>query len=131
MGQCTDASLDVLARTDAPDYPVGHSARFDLIIVSLARDPCVRDIGRGLRELVVTDLSGTRVWSSLDCSFDTHAEVQVLHPHVPVTFSLIWQARRSHPHCSGPRQAVGPGVYQLSARLGTRVGGGTQFTLRR
>jgi hypothetical protein len=131
MGQCADASLDVLARTESPSYPGGRSARFDLIIVSLARDPCVRDIGRGLRELVVTDLNGTRLWSSMDCSLDTHSDLQVLRPSAPVTFSLRWMARTSHPRCSGPRQTIGPGVYQLSARLGTRVGGGTQFTLRR
>lgn len=131
IGHCTDRNLDVLARTDAPVYPMGHTARFDLIVVSLDREPCVRDIGRGLRELIVMNLNGTRMWSSNDCSYDTASDPQILRPNEPMVFSLTWQARTSHPRCSGPRQPLGPGTYQVSARLGARMGGGTQFTLGR
>ena len=102
------------------------------MIVSFAPAPCVRDIGRGLRELVVTDRTGTRLWSSLDCgvsSADTHPDVQVLRPMTPVVFTLTWAGRTSHPHCSGPRTVIGPGEYQVGARLGSKTGGGARFSL--
>lgn len=131
LGWCADATMDVMARTDAPSYRMGSPARLELIVVSLAADSCLRDLGRSLRELAVTAVNGVRLWSSLDCSFDTRPDVRVLRPGSAVTFALQWVGRTSHPGCSGPRVPVGPGTYRVTARLGTRVGGSTGLIIQR
>jgi hypothetical protein len=120
---CPDEAVQVVAEADRPGYLGGQQPVFRVVIGNTGQVPCTRDIGRHLRELVVTTVDGaTRLWSSNDCAPAEGVETRVLRPGERFRFGITWVASTSAPGCPGDHVPIGPGDYLLTARLGELVG---------
>ncbi len=129
---CPDAVIKVLARPGAAVYRVGQHPLLRLLVVNAGPVPCIRDVSRALRELVITTVrGGRRVWSSIDCYHPPGVDRRVLVPHRPLTFSLNWAGRTSAPGCPADRTAVPAGRYRVTGRLGRLAGPPAPLTLTR
>lgn len=67
---------------------------------------------------VVIAGAGRRVWSSADCVSGGGSNMIVLTRNVPAKLRLSWDRRTSSPGCSGVRQLVPAGEYQVAAVAG-------------
>jgi hypothetical protein len=126
---CPDAVVKVAAMPDVPSYPVGARPLLKLRIVNAGPVPCVRDVSRKLREILVLGAGGARLWSSNDCYGPPEQDVRVLPPNQPVEFSVNWAGRTSEPGCPLDRTTVPAGAYQVVGKLGPLVGAPTQLVL--
>jgi hypothetical protein len=126
---CSDDNIGLVAQVSAPTFKIGQRPVFRLVIANLGSVPCARNLDRGLRELVVTNASGARVWDGNDCGVAHKTEVQVLEPGKPLAFPLTWAGRGSAPGCTAKRTELPPGAYQLTAKLGPLTSGAAPFTL--
>jgi hypothetical protein len=99
------------------------------VIDNIGPKACTRDVDPGLRELIVTDADGTRVWSDRDCSRPHKPSMVTFQPGVALASKLTWTLRSSQANCSGPRTAVKSGSYQVVAKLGSLTSGPTSFTI--
>lgn len=126
---CPDAVMKVVAAPDVPSYPVGARPLLKLRVVNAGPVPCVRDVSRKLREILVLGLDGARLWSSNDCYGPPEQDVRVLPPNQPVEFSVNWAGRTSAPGCPVDRKTVPAGTYQVVGKLGALAGAPTQLVL--
>ncbi|MCG8917811.1 hypothetical protein L6E12_18690 [Actinokineospora sp. PR83] len=127
---CPDAAVAVTAEVEAPSYRVGRRPALRLVVTNAGAVPCTRDVGRALRELVVTGADGvTRVWSNNDCARVSGQQPQVLQPGERLVFEVNWAGRTSAPGCPLSRTAVPPGNYLVVPRLGALVGTGVPLAL--
>ncbi|MFF5097957.1 MULTISPECIES: hypothetical protein [Actinosynnema] len=117
---CADAAVLVRAVLGKEQHAVGEHADFRIAVTNTGQLPCTREIGRAVRELVVTSPDGaTRLWSSNDCLSAEGSEVRVMKPGEVFEFGLKWPGTTSAPGC-GPRTRLGAGDYLLLARVGDR-----------
>ncbi|WP_152552074.1 hypothetical protein [Actinokineospora spheciospongiae] len=127
---CPDAAVAVSAEVEAPSYRVGQRPALRLVVTNAGAVPCTRDVGRALRELVVTSADGvTRVWSNNDCARVSGQQPQVVQPGERLVFEVNWAGRTSAPGCPLARTAVPPGNYLVVPRLGAVVGAGAPLAL--
>jgi hypothetical protein len=83
----------------------------------------------GLREVVLLDAAGTRVWGSNDCFPETSTDPRTLAPGEAASFPVQWGGKTSEPTCTAPRTAPTAGSYALVGRLGSATGAPTPLTL--
>jgi hypothetical protein len=114
---CPDDVLEVTASSDAEDYPVGSTARLELAVRNTGTVPCVRALGQGAVELVVTS-GEDRIWSSDDCAPGGDAGETVLEPGAVETARASWPTVRSAPGCPPDQPQAEPGTYRVTARVG-------------
>jgi hypothetical protein len=115
---CPDKVIRVTAEPGAPSYRVGERPLLRLMIRNAGPVPCIRDVGRKLRELVITTANGRkRLWSSNDCYAPPDTDRRVLAPAQTLRFSLNWAGRTSAPGCPLNRTTVEPGTYRVTANL--------------
>lgn len=126
---CPDPVIKVVAGPDAPAYPVGARPLLRLRITNVGPAPCLRDVSRALREILVLAPDGTRLWSSNDCYGPRQQDVRTLAPNQPVEFTVNWAGRTSAPGCPAGRKAVPPGTYQVVGKLGGLAGPPAPLTL--
>ncbi len=120
----------VSAEPDRQAYAVGQRPAFRLVVSNGGQVACTRDIGRQLRELVVTAADGARLWSTNDCYFHhPSGEVHTLQPGERQEFSVTWAGRTSEPGCPRKRDSVQPGGYLLIAKLGALTSPPAPFTI--
>jgi hypothetical protein len=120
---CPDTVIRVSAQADRPRYRVGERPVLRLLVVNTGQVPCVRDVNRKLRELLIFTADGRkRLWSSNDCYGPPGAEKRLLAPGKPVVFQLRWAGRTSAPGCPVERTTVPAGSYRVLGKLG-RLGG--------
>ncbi|MGY1751942.1 MucR family transcriptional regulator [Blastococcus sp. SYSU D01042] len=127
-GPCTDDVLTVEVRTPGT-AAVGAKPVFELVVVNTAAVPCVRDLDKGLQELILLDSSGARVWGSNDCFPESGADVRTLAPGEAVAFPVVWGGRTSTPDCAGERTPPPAGSYAVRGRLDTVGSADAAFTL--
>ena len=126
---CPDRALSVQVRSERPAFRVGSSPRILLGIRNVSSLSCRRDVGSGQQEVVL--MRGTaRLWSSNDCYPEDVRDVRLLRPGTALTFAVVWSGLSSRPKCAGTRTRVGPGTYQLVARLGTLLSRPAPLVLR-
>ncbi|MEU4743452.1 hypothetical protein AB0G02_23720 [Actinosynnema sp. NPDC023658] len=112
---CDDAQVAVAAEVDKPSAPAGQPVRFTIVVSNTGPLPCAKEIGRKVRELVVTSVDGlTRLWSSNDCFATDGTEVRVMGPGERFTYGLRWEGGTSEPGCR-KRAPLGAGDYLLTA----------------
>lgn len=129
---CPDSVVRVTARTGAARYRVGERPVLRLVVVNAGAVPCVRDVDRRLRELVIVSGDGRRrLWSSNDCYPARGAERRVLVPGRPVEFELRWAGRTSEPGCPVERRTVPAGTYSVIGKLGRLAGAPVPLVLTR
>jgi hypothetical protein len=127
---CPDKVIKVTAKPGARSYRVGSHPLLRLTIHNAGEVPCIRDVSRRLRELVITTANGgKRLWSSNDCYAPADADRRTLLPGRPLSFSLNWAGRTSSPGCPVKRTTVEPGRYRLTASLATLQSPPTQLLL--
>jgi hypothetical protein len=112
---CDDAQVAVVAEVDKPSTPAGQPIRFTIAVSNTGPLPCAKEIGRKVRELVVTSADGvTRLWSSNDCFVTDGSEVRVMQPGERFTYGLRWPGSTSEPGCR-KHSSLGAGDYLLTA----------------
>lgn len=125
---CTDDALEVTATADAPEYPVGGRAVLGLSVRNTSSQACLRSVGQGAVELIVT--SGTdRIWSSDDCAPGGDDGEILLEPGAEQTARATWSTTRSAPGCPAEQPSVKPGTYRVTARVGELLAPGATFTV--
>ncbi|MFD7652775.1 hypothetical protein ACFV4N_02200 [Actinosynnema sp. NPDC059797] len=126
---CEDVQLHVVAELDRPSVAAGEAVGLGIAVSNTGRLPCAKDIGRHVRELVVTTVDGaTRLWSSNDCFATGGSEVRVLRPGERFTYGLRWPGTTSEPGCGGHRR-LGPGDYLVVAEVAGKVSDPVVFRL--
>ncbi|GAA1264099.1 hypothetical protein [Saccharothrix xinjiangensis] len=126
---CEDAQLHVVAELDEPAVAAGEGVGLAIAVSNAGQLPCAKDIGRHVRELVVTAVDGgTRLWSSNDCFATGGSEVRVLRPGERFTYGLRWSGTTSEPGCGGHRR-LGPGDYLLVAKVAGKASDPVVFRL--
>lgn len=117
---CSYAAIRVTAMAGAKHYQVGQHPLLKIAISNVGQVPCVRDISRKLRELIVVSGDGVhRLWSSNDCAnLDAAKDTRLLQPGQKVSFSITWAGRTSAAGCPVHRTTVKAGKYFVVAKLG-------------
>ena len=126
---CTDDMIAVEVRPDPPATPVGSKPTFDLVVTNVSPVACVRALDAGLREIVLIDGAGNRVWGSNDCFPEDSSELVTLQPGEAAESPVLWSGRTSNPGCAGDRSAPAAGSYTLRGRLDTKTSADAAFTL--
>ena len=127
-GPCTDEMLRIEVRTPG-SAAVGSKPVFELVVINTAAVPCVRDLDKGLQELIMLDGGGARVWGSNDCFPEAGADVRTLAPGELVVFPVVWGGLASTPDCAADRNPPPPGAYAVRGRLETTSSPDAPFTL--
>jgi hypothetical protein len=128
-GPCDDASVNVVAEVAKPNYEVGQQPEFKIHVSNVGTLPCTKDIGRSLRELVVTSADGaTQLWSSNHCFATEGTEVRVMQPREVFTYGLNWAGSTSDEGCR-THSRVGPGDYLLIAKVAGKASNPVVFRL--
>ncbi|SDO93122.1 hypothetical protein SAMN05660199_02877 [Klenkia soli] len=126
---CTDDMIAVDVVPPAPQAAVGNKPTFTLVVTNTSPVPCTRSLDAGLREVVLLDAAGARVWGSNDCFPEVSSDPRTLAVGEAVSFPVQWGGLTSEPTCTAPRVNPAAGGYQLQGRLDTKTGGTTAFTL--
>ncbi|MEU4763653.1 hypothetical protein AB0H12_10375 [Actinosynnema sp. NPDC023794] len=126
---CDDAQVAVAAEVDNPSAPAGHPVEFTIAISNTGPLPCAKEIGRQVRELVVTSVDGaTRLWSSNDCFATQGSEVRVMRPGERFAYGLRWAGATSEPGCRR-HSRLGAGDYLLTAVVAGKASNPVIFRL--
>ncbi len=126
---CDDASITVVAEVGKPSYEVGGQPEFKILVSNAGQLPCTKDIGRAVRELVVTSADGvTQLWSSNHCFVTEGSEVRIMQPREVFTYGLNWAGSTSDEGCR-THSRVGPGDYLLVAKVAGKAGNPVVFRL--
>lgn len=126
---CEDAQVNVVAEVSKPSYEIGQQPEFRIHVSNAGPLPCTKDIGRAVRELVVTSADGaTQLWSSNHCFATEGTEVRVMQPREIFTYGLSWAGSTSDEGCR-THTGVGPGDYLLTAKVAGKASNPVVFRL--
>ncbi|MGB9375935.1 MAG: hypothetical protein WCB04_00285 [Mycobacteriales bacterium] len=128
-GPCADSELLLTAVAASREFAMGSQPKLVMAVRNVSSRTCARDLGPRARELVVTS-GPAHTWSTDDCHAGTAGSMVTLKPGATVSFTEIWDGRRSQPKCRGDRPVAGSGTYLLQAKLGTLRSDTYVFRLR-
>jgi hypothetical protein len=126
---CPDSTLAVKGITSQPQYVVGEQPKFTMVVTNIGLVACKRDVGAAVLAAYVYGLDNTRLWSNLDCAPSNETLVKTFNPGEQVTTEVTWTGMGSAPNCPLPRQAIGPGTYNLLVQLGNLRSAAVPFVL--
>lgn len=126
---CTDDMIAVDVVPEAPQATAASKPTFTLVVTNTSPVPCTRSLDAGLREVVLLDAAGTRVWGSNDCFPEVSSDLRTLAVGEAVSFPVQWGGRTSTPGCTTPRSDPAVGSYTLQGRLDTLVGTPAAFVV--
>lgn len=126
---CPDSTLAVKGITSQPNYVVGDQPKFTMVVTNIGLVACKRDVGAAVLAAYVYGLDNNRLWSNLDCAPSNETLVKTFAPGEQVTTEVTWTGMGSAPNCPLPRQAIGPGTYNLLVQLGNLRSATVPFTL--
>ena len=115
---CPDSTLAVKGITSAPDYVMGDQPKFTMVVTNIGLVACKRDVGAAVLSAYVYSLDNKRLWSNLDCAPSNETLVKTFNPGEQVTTEVTWTGMGSAANCPLPREAIGPGTYNLLVQLG-------------
>ncbi|MGU3502283.1 hypothetical protein [Mycobacterium sp. C31M] len=115
---CPDSTLAVKGITSAPDFVMGDQPKFTMVVTNIGLVACKRDVGAAVLAAYVYSLDNNRLWSNLDCAPSNETLVKEFAPGEQVTTEVTWTGMGSAPNCPLPREAIGPGTYNLVVQLG-------------
>ena len=98
-------------------------------ITNIGLVECKRDVGAAVLAAYVYSLDNNRLWSNLDCAPSNETLVRAFKPGEQVTTEVTWTGMGSAPNCPLPRQAIGPGTYNLVVQLGNLRSAPVPFVL--
>jgi len=126
---CQESGIAVVVATDRDSYAEGVNPQITLTIRNDSATDCLRDIGSGANEVVITS-GGQHVWSSDDCDPSQASNEQVLDDGAEAAVTLTWERKLSAPGCAGQATAAQPGSYQVEGRNGSAVSDPVRFVLQ-
>jgi hypothetical protein len=126
---CADDGMAVAVSLDAQTYPSGANPAITMTITNASGSDCLRDIGPGANEIVITS-GGQHVWSSDDCDPSQDVDEQVLPAGVDAATTVTWERVLSAPGCGGSGAAAQPGTYVVEGRNGSVVSEPIRFVLQ-
>lgn len=126
---CPDSTLAVKGITSQPNYVVGDQPKFTMVVTNIGLVSCKRDVGAAVLAAYVYGLDNNRLWSNLDCAPSNETLVKTFAPGEQVTTEVTWTGMGSAPNCPLPRQAIGPGTYNLMVQLGNLRSATVPFAL--
>ena len=126
---CTDDMIAVDVVPSPVQAAVGSKPTFTLVVTNVSGAPCTRTLDAALREVVLVDAAGTRVWGSNDCYPETSTEPRTLATGEAASYPVLWSGLSSQPGCTGARSNPPAGNYTVQGRLDTKVGAPTPFAL--
>jgi hypothetical protein len=115
---CPDSTLAVKGITSEPRYALGDQPKFTMVVTNIGLTACQRDVGAAVLAAYVYTLDNNRLWSNLDCAPSNETLVKNFNPGEQVTTEVTWTGMGSAPQCPLPREAIGPGTYNLVVQLG-------------
>ncbi len=115
---CPDSTLAVKGITSEPRYTIGDQPKFTMVVTNIGLVACQRDVGAAVLSAYVYSLDNKRLWSNLDCAPSNETLVKTFNPGEQVTTEVTWTGMGSEAQCPLPRQAIGPGTYNLVVQLG-------------
>jgi hypothetical protein len=129
-GSCTDAEMSVTPIPAATRVKRGTPLEIRLKITNIGTRTCDRAVGADAQELYI-DTGAQKVWSSDTCSNAGQPDVERMSPGVERTYVVTWNGRMTT-RCSaglaaGP--APNPGVYEVRARLATKISSPVALTV--
>lgn len=127
--QCPDDGIAVAVSLDAEAYPSGANPAVTMTITNAAGNDCLRDIGPGANEIVITS-GGQHVWSSDDCDPSQDVDEQLLPAGVDAATTVTWERVLSAPGCGGSGAAAQSGTYVVEGRNGSVVSEPVRFVLQ-
>jgi len=126
---CADADMSLTTEVLPDPGPYGGTVSLTLIVRNTADHACTRDVGSAVQELRVVQGTVT-VWSSDDCQTSRNTDVRTFGPNIESRFSLQWYTHKLAPHdCDVAATPAAAGVYQVVARLGTKLSTPQPFTI--
>lgn len=126
---CPDSTLAVKGITSAPNYVMGDQPKFTMVVTNIGLVACQRDVGAAVLAAYVYSLDNNRLWSNLDCAPSNETLVKTFNPGEQVTTEVTWTGMGSAPNCPLPREAIGPGTYNLLVQLGNLRSATVPFVL--
>ncbi|MGK2902326.1 MAG: hypothetical protein ACSLE7_05520 [Mycobacterium sp.] len=126
---CPDSNLAVKGITSSPDYVMGDQPKFTMVVTNIGLVACKRDVGAAVLAAYVYSLDNNRLWSNLDCAPSNETLVKTFNPGEQVTTEVTWTGMGSAPNCPLPREAIGPGTYNLLVQLGNLRSASVPFIL--
>jgi hypothetical protein len=127
--ECADDGIAVAVSLDAEAYPGGANPSVTMTITNASGSDCLRDIGPGANEIVITS-GDQHVWSSDDCDPSQNVDEQVLPAGVDAATTVTWERVLSAPGCGGSGAAAQPGTYFVEGRNGSVVSEPVRFVLQ-
>jgi hypothetical protein len=125
---CTDAEIQLtpaIQQIAGGNYPY----QLSLKIKNISTRSCKRDVGAGPQEMHITDTAGHVLWSSDYCQSGSGSDVRMFGANIESSFQLPWDGYGDGPGCAkGAR--LGPGGYQIVAKLGTKASAPVGFTIK-
>ena len=126
---CPDTALAAKGITNQPTYVIGDQPKFTMVVTNIGLVECKRDVGAAVLAAYVYSLDNNRLWSNLDCAPSNETLVRAFKPGEQVTTEVTWTGMGSAPNCPLPRQAIGPGTYNLVVQLGNLRSAPVPFVL--
>jgi hypothetical protein len=126
---CPDSAMRVTVTTTQPIYQVGDHIPMTLHIANAGPVPCIRDVSRQFRSILLRTADGATLWSSSYCYTVSTHEIRLLQPNQSLSYGIVWPGRTAAPGCPVHRTAVGAGQYALVGLLGDITGPPTPVTI--
>jgi hypothetical protein len=129
-GSCTDAEVSVTPVPAATTVKRGTPLEIHLKIKNIGTRTCSRDVGALAQELYI-DQGAQKVWSSDTCSNANQSDVKTMSPGAEREYVVTWNGHMTT-KCQS-NLAAGPapdaGVYEVRARLGTKISDPVALTI--
>ena len=126
---CQDSDIAVAVAVDQDSYAAGANPQITMTITNTAAADCMRDIGSGNNEIVISS-GGHHAWSSDDCDPSQTGNEQVLPAGAEAQVTVTWERKLSAPGCAGEASPAQPGAYQVEGRNGEVVSEPVRFVLQ-
>ncbi|AZA10682.1 hypothetical protein [Corynebacterium gerontici] len=127
---CGVEDLQIVAKTNRPDYPAGEQPVFYLTVTNPTAVDCDVDLDQEPLRFEVYDLgTNQRVWSDIDCNRPVAQGRQVFQAGQQRSFEAAWSRTESAPDECTDRPQVAPGSYYLHTVIGPNPSQPVTFNL--
>ncbi|AZA08478.1 hypothetical protein [Corynebacterium pseudopelargi] len=127
---CRVEDLQVIAKTNRPDYPAGEQPVFYMTVRNPTEVDCEVDLDEQPLRFEVYDLgTNQRVWSDIDCNNPVAQGRQTFKAGQERSFEAAWSRTQSAPNECGDRPEAAPGGYYLHTVIGQNPSQPVTFNL--
>lgn len=114
--RCDETTITVTADADAETYPAGVLPQLTAEVRNVSDEPCRLASEESARTWTIR--SGEDViWDTGDCEYPRNRSIHRLGPGKAITYSVVWDRRRSVEGCESPGEEAQPGTYRLAVSV--------------